>query len=52
MSPLMRGYMLGIIFPPMAGRCLGRANTKIPLGLKFSFPGVFTFARYPLMNPR
>ena len=51
MSPLMRGYMLGIIFPPMAGRCLGRANTKIPLGLKFSFPGVFTFARYPLMNP-
>ena len=51
MSPLMRGYMLGIIFLPMAGRCLGRANIKIPLGLKFSFPGVFTFARYPLMNP-
>ena len=51
MSPLMRGYMLGIIFPPMAGRCLGRANIKTPLGLKFSFPGVFTFARYPLMNP-
>lgn len=30
MSPLMRGYMLGIIFPPMAGDVLAEQTQKYP----------------------
>ena len=41
MSPLMRGYMLGIIFPPMAGMSWQSKHKNTP-GIEIFFPrGVY-----------